>query len=329
MTEETQTYDVQQVANQPPMLPQHDTSTTGLVLDAQNMGLMMKAAEMMAAGKATVPKHLQGCPSDCLAIIMQAMRWNMDPFVVAQKTHVVNGALGYEAQLVNAVVQASGAIEGRFHYEYKGDGPALMCRVGATIRDESEITWGEWLALAEVKVQNSPLWKTNPRQQLGYLQVKNWARAFTPGAILGVYSVEELQDSPGIRDVTPRTAIDYGERARAQAEPLDPDERDNLIKKLEGAFRASGKPGVVEIWNNQMDKRQRTLVTVSERNRILGMKPPEDTPGPSFEDLRSRLDKAQDMDDVNQVRSVCTGLPDAQREEILQLCQAYQDSLEG
>ena len=40
----------------------------------------------------------------------------MNPFAVAQKTHVVNGSLGYEAQLVNAVVQASGAIDGRFHY---------------------------------------------------------------------------------------------------------------------------------------------------------------------------------------------------------------------
>lgn len=328
MTEETQTYDVQQVVTQPPMLPQHDTSTTGLVLDAQNMGLMMKAAEMMAAGKATVPKHLQGSPSDCLAIIMQAMRWNMDPFVVAQKTHLVNGALGYEAQLVNAVVQASGAIDGRFHYEYQGDGPALMCRVGATIRGESEVTWGEWLALAEVKVQNSPLWKTNPRQQIGYLQVKNWARAFTPGAILGVYSVDELQESPGMRDVTPRTATDYAEQARAQAEPADPKERDALVHRLESAFRADGKPGLVAVWNDQMDKRQRTLVGIQERNRIMQMSPPVDV-GPTFEDLKSRLDKAQDMDDVNQVRADCGHLPDEQRAEIEQLCEAYQNSLEG
>ena len=41
--------------------------------------------------------------------------------------------------------------------------------------------------------KNSPLWKTNPKQQLGYLQVKNWARLYCPGAILGVYTPDEFE----------------------------------------------------------------------------------------------------------------------------------------
>jgi 3-hydroxymyristoyl/3-hydroxydecanoyl-(acyl carrier protein) dehydratase len=60
----------------------------------------------MADSKATVPAHLAGKPADCLAVTMQA-QWGMNPFAVAQKTHVVNGTLGYEAQLVNAVVSSS------------------------------------------------------------------------------------------------------------------------------------------------------------------------------------------------------------------------------
>ena len=66
----------------------------------------------MAKGKVTVPEHLRGNVGDCMAIATQAMLWNMDPFVVAQKTHIVSGRLGYEAQLVNAVLQNSGAIRG-------------------------------------------------------------------------------------------------------------------------------------------------------------------------------------------------------------------------
>jgi hypothetical protein len=89
---------------------------------------------------------------------------------------------------------------GRFHYEYRGEGANVECRVGAVIRGERDITWGEWLSAASVTTKNSPLWKTNPKQQLGYLQVKNWARAHTPGAILGVYSTDELEDFP-VRDM--------------------------------------------------------------------------------------------------------------------------------
>ena len=169
---------------------------SSLMLDSVTMESLMRVADLMASGKSTVPAHLQKNPADCMAVCMQSMQWGMNPFAVAQKTHLVNGTLGYEAQLVNAVVQQSNAIEGRFHYEYKGNSPSLECRVGAQIKGEAEITWGNWLNESKVTTKNSPLWKVNPAQQLGYLQVKNWARLFCPGAILGVYTPDELQDIP-------------------------------------------------------------------------------------------------------------------------------------
>jgi hypothetical protein len=167
-----------------------------LILDPGHLKNMMAVAEIMASGISTVPKHLQKSFGDCLAVVMQAVQWGMNPFAVAQKTHVVNGALGYEAQLVHAVLEATGAIDGTFSYEHKSDGAALQTRVGATCAGDAQITWGEWLASSSVTTKNSPLWKTNPKQQMGYLQVKNWARAFKPAALLGVYTTDELNDNP-------------------------------------------------------------------------------------------------------------------------------------
>lgn len=164
------------------------------VLEEDNLAKMTKVAEMLASSKVSVPDHLRGNVGDCMAIVTQAMLWNMNPFAVAQKTHLVNGRLGYEAQLVNAVLQASGLVRGMPRYEYRGEGEALECRVAFVPRCESELVWGEWLVLKAIITRNSPLWKTNQRQQLGYLQIKNWARSFAPGAILGVYSVDELAD---------------------------------------------------------------------------------------------------------------------------------------
>ncbi|WP_443115456.1 recombinase RecT [Herbaspirillum seropedicae] len=177
-------------------VPQISASTGSLVMDTAGMDRIYALAETMAAGRATVPKHLQNNAADCMAVVMQAVQWGMNPYVVAQKTHLVNGTLGYEAQLVNAVVQSSGAIVGRFHYEYRGEGNKLECRVGAVIAGEQDITWNEWLCMDAITTKNSPLWKTNPKQQMGYLQVKNWARAYKPGAILGVYTSDELYDMP-------------------------------------------------------------------------------------------------------------------------------------
>lgn len=180
-------------------------NTTGnLILDNEKMKSIMSMADVMSRGISTVPKHLQKNPADCMAIIIQAMQWGMNPFVVAQKTHIVNGALGYEAQLVNAVIQSSGIIVGTFKYEYSGDGESMACRVGAQIKETGKLLWSEWLAMNQVKIRNSPLWATNPKQQISYLQVKNWARKYYPSAILGVYTTDELQDTRQPKDITPR-----------------------------------------------------------------------------------------------------------------------------
>ncbi|MDZ9700664.1 RecT family recombinase [Escherichia coli] len=201
--------------------PGATVGTAAAIFSPEGMNQLVRFAELMAQSKATVPQHLAGEPADCLAVTMQAAQWGMNPFSVAQKTHVVNGKLGYEAQLVNAVVQRSGAIKGRFHYEYRGEGASLECRVGAIIRGEQEITWNEWLCISSVTTKNSPLWKTNPKQQFGYLQVKNWARAHTPGAILGVYTPDELQETaPRVeRDITPPAATASGVNSLINAKP--------------------------------------------------------------------------------------------------------------
>ncbi len=171
------------------------------LLEDNNFDKMWRMAEALASSALSVPKELKGSIGDCMAIVTQAMIWGLNPFAVAQKAHVINGKLGYEAQLVNAVVMQSGTIVGGFHYEHQGD----SCRVGAVLRGEQAITWGEWLSAATVTTRNSPLWKTNPKQQMGYLQVKNWVRSYCPGALLGIYSTDELESIPGA--LTPDQAI--------------------------------------------------------------------------------------------------------------------------
>lgn len=184
------------------LLQQQRGFTPKDLLEDDNFDKLWRMAEALANSALSVPKELKGNIGDCLAIVTQAMIWGLNPFAVAQKAHVINGKLGYEAQLVNAVVMQSGAIRGSFSYEYEGD----RCRVGAVLRGESSITWGEWLSAASVQTKNSPLWKVNPKQQMGYLQVKNWARAYCPGALLGIYTADELEAMP--EAMPPAAAVD-------------------------------------------------------------------------------------------------------------------------
>jgi len=210
-------------------LPFPATSTTALVLDDQSLDRMMRLADIMASGRCTLPKEYRGSPGDCLAVVMQAMQWRMNPYAVAQKTLFVNGVIGYEAQLVNAVIVESGAIEGGFDYDWYGpwekvigkfeeksrvkDGETIKYRVpGWTLQDEAGIGIRVTatrradhqaktldLLLSQARTRNSTLWADDPRQQLAYLSVKRWGRLYTPGVMLGVYTPDELQDQAGER----------------------------------------------------------------------------------------------------------------------------------
>lgn len=175
---------------------ENDNTFSDIMMNPAILTQAYQMAEQMVGAELTVPEHLRKNVGDCYAIVLQSLQWRLNPFIVAQKTFIVSGKLGYEAQLVVAVLQASGAITGGFKYEYSGDKDTLQCRAGAILKGETEVTWGSWLASADVTVKNSPLWKTNPEQQMSYLQSKNWARLYCPGAILGVYTPDELEDMP-------------------------------------------------------------------------------------------------------------------------------------
>ncbi|EKZ5321478.1 recombinase RecT [Klebsiella quasipneumoniae] len=201
--------------------PGATVGTAAAIFSPEGMDRLVRFATLMADSKATVPAHLAGKPADCLAVTMQAAQWGMNPFAVAQKTHVVNGTLGYEAQLVNAVVSSSNLLATRLNYKWDGDwskvsgktdkSPSLTVTVWATLKGESEPR-SLTISMAQAGVRNSPLWEQDPRQQLAYLCVKRWARLHAPDVLLGVYTPDELQEAqPRVeRDITPAPATAAG-----------------------------------------------------------------------------------------------------------------------
>lgn len=210
--------------------PSATIGTAAAIFSPEGMDRLVRFATLMADSKATVPAHLAGKPSDCLAVTMQAAQWGMNPFAVAQKTHVVNGTLGYEAQLVNAVVSSSNLLATRLNYRWDGDwtkvngktdkSPNLTVTVSAVLKGEAdarELT----ISMAQAGVRNSPLWEQDPRQQLAYLCVKRWARLHAPDVLLGVYTPDELQETaPRVeRDITPTPATASGMNQLINAQP--------------------------------------------------------------------------------------------------------------
>lgn len=194
------------------IVPADQTSTReiGIVSGAggssiapQNLGEVVRFAEVMCRADIALPKHLRGNAGACMAVALQALQWEMNPFAVASKSYSVNGIIAYEAQLIAAVVNTRSGIKGRLKYEYFEEGEAMWCRVSGTL--DGEVCTYDSPPVGAITPKNSPLWKTDPRQQLGYYAARSWARRHCPEVLLGIYDREEAAaiGPENARDITP------------------------------------------------------------------------------------------------------------------------------
>lgn len=264
----------------PPAPAAGSTSSIALLMDDRSMDKLMRVADMMASAKTTVPAHFRNSPGDCLAVCMQAATWGMNPFAVAQKTHLVNGTLGYEAQLVSAVINNSGAVKDRFHFEWYGpwervigkftvkrgekgeyrvpgwsmaDEEGCGIRVWATVKGESEPRELS-LLLAQARVRNSTLWADDPKQQLAYLAQKRWARLYAPDVILGVYTPDEFEQP---------APVDMGRVDEVRPAGISAD----LVGSAEAAA-AQGMKQYQAFWSSTSPANRKALTAAGEHDRL-------------------------------------------------------------
>jgi RecT family len=179
---------------------------TSLEIMPRNFGEIVTFAQFMSKAGCAVPKYLQGNDGACLAVILQAMKWGMDPFAVAWKKYEVDGRLADEAQLITAVILAHAPIaDGEDpDYSFDGEGETLRCTVRIKLRNGKIKEYasppigpflekGKHPTFAHIHPKNSPLWRSDPRQQLAYYSIRAWARRHAPHIIMGVYDREELE----------------------------------------------------------------------------------------------------------------------------------------
>jgi hypothetical protein len=176
----------------------------GGMLQPRSLGDIVEFSRLMCKAGPAIPKHLRDNAGACMAVTMQALRWEMDPFAVANKSYYVNDRVAYEAQLIAAVVATRARLQKRMTYDFQGEGENLTCTVTGTFSDGITQSYTS-PPIGKITNKNSPLWKTDPQQQIGYFSARSWARRYTPEVILGVYDREEIESlkQEPMRDVTP------------------------------------------------------------------------------------------------------------------------------
>jgi hypothetical protein len=204
------------------------------LLDTSRFEHMQRIAGTMAACS-LIPDALRGNTAqatlaNCFLVVNQAVRWNMDPFAVAQSVSVVRGKLCYEGKLVAAVIEQKLGVRLRYEWNDKrGDdfGVVVSGQFPDGRIETIDGTVGQWQTRdKEGKISNQ--WKSLPKLMLAYRGSREWARLFAPGVMLGVYTDDELQDmqegakAVRARDVTPPRAIASDPEPARSASPPSP-----------------------------------------------------------------------------------------------------------
>ena len=211
-----------------------------------SMAQIMEFAKMMSVGGIAIPKHLRTNPGACMAVTLQAVEWRMSAYAVANKSYSVNDRLAYESQLIQAVILQRAPIKGRFKVRYEGEGAKRKCTVTATLNDGSDeavdYTSPEF---GLINPKNSPLWKTDPDQQLFYYSGRALCRRHFPDVLLGVYAKDEIEDAPRdaaqARDVTPKGLGDRLDALAAGPKAAGPEPVDDFVSVATEASEADAQ----------------------------------------------------------------------------------------
>lgn len=165
---------------------------------------VLEMAKLMADSRNAVPAHLRGNIGACLAVSLDAYHLGVSPFALARASYTVNSeaTISYEGKAIAAMVNARAGLKERLNLSWDGVGEALTCTCTGTFRGETEARTLT-VEIKTITVRNSPMWKQQPRVQLGYWAIRAWARLYCPEVILGFHTPE---DDGVMIDVTPPPA---------------------------------------------------------------------------------------------------------------------------
>jgi hypothetical protein len=161
-----------------------------------NLSQAMELSKLLSVAGAGVPLHCRNNPGICLRIVATASRFGIDPFLLADDSYVVtsdktgDSRLAFGAKSIHAMVLRSGVVDGRLEIAFEGQGPGLTCTVSGRLRGSATVRT-KTATLSDITIKRSPLWQSDPQQQLGYYCVRAWGRLHAPDALMGLLARED------------------------------------------------------------------------------------------------------------------------------------------
>jgi hypothetical protein len=186
------------------------------MLNVQTFEQMQRVAKLFSSS-GLVPKSFENNPAACFVGLQLATQLGINPFMLFQKIYNVGGKIGIEAQVAIAIANQRGIFEGPIEHVFEGKGATRSCTAVAVIAKSKKtvtlkIDW-ETVEKEGWNKKNGSKWLTMPDQMFRYRSSLWLIRTYAPETLMGLSSIDELQDER-IIDVTPvKVTIDAANSA--------------------------------------------------------------------------------------------------------------------
>jgi hypothetical protein len=208
-------------------------ASSSLFFDVQKFEHAQRVAKMLSTSS-LVPEHFRQNLGNCVIALNYADRIKADPFMVMQNMYVVHGKPGIEGKLVIALINQCGRFE-----PLEFDENAQSCTAYAKEIKSGKVLKGPTVNMAMVKAEGwldktGSKWKTMPQIMFRYRAATFFARTYCPEVLLGMQTVEELED---ILDLQLRKNGVYEAPEAPEIDPFDKSRFTDLV-----ADRANKEP---------------------------------------------------------------------------------------
>lgn len=215
-------------------------SGEGAMFVPRNGQELLEIARVMSNGGEMIRDFYRGNVAACMNLIMICAPYRFNPIQVSWKTYKASKSgdapIAFESQLINAMINMSAPVRGKLKFTFQHEGEDMQCSVEGIERETGEVLPYQSPPIKAIHPKNSPLWKSDPQQQLAYYSSRSWCRRHFPELMLGVYARDEMmaldrEAGRGVRDITPEDTSGFVGAALAArgSQAVDADEAEGVV----------------------------------------------------------------------------------------------------
>lgn len=197
---------------------------------AAGFELMQRVAGALVTSD-LVPQAYKGKEKlgNAIIALSLAQRIGAEPLMVMQNLHVIHGRPSWSAQFIISAINSCGKFS-PLRFRVTGEGAAKSCVAYAIEKATGEVLEGPPVSMEMAKAEgwlgkSGSKWQTMPDLMLRYRAASFFGRLYAPEILMGMQSVDEVEDMVDVTPPAPSAAADLNAAIKAAPQPQQPAEK--------------------------------------------------------------------------------------------------------